>query len=395
MSDSSLDDVGDLMAVFSYNRDRKNKLSLYASILLCLVVLLFAYFSFMYVDITNTADNANILIRAIKNGKTLDFYDLTVSQARTNFSANYNFPIYVIFAIWQLPVFYISLKQGVNYLESPVCMLWSKTLVILFAIISAIYIYKIVMHCYGKKERAKMAVLLYFSSGFTFYSIFICCQLEVISTCLMLGGLYYYILGKNRRFYLLFLAAVPFKMFSLFLAVPLLVYREKNIVKLLLSLIFLASPLLIERVVFHGSSIYRFALESQGRDAIEKLMNSQVNIGRPISLFFVLYIGLVIYLYLTKTRNQDVTIYSCFFVWAIFVTLCGINTYWIYLIAPFSILLISNNDKFYKQSVIIESISSLTYIISIACMGTAIFKDRQIATRLFSQCCFKCRDRKY
>ena len=59
------------------------------------IVLIAAYQIFMYMDITNTIDNANILLSSIRHGKMLDFYEISVQQAKTNYAANYNFIICV------------------------------------------------------------------------------------------------------------------------------------------------------------------------------------------------------------------------------------------------------------------------------------------------------------
>ena len=362
---------------------QRHRVGMFLLAAVCLFVLGFAFIIFMYNDLTNTVDNANILLKAIRWGRITEFYDLSVKYSQTNFAANYNFPVYVLFAIWQLPAYIITYKLGINYLESPVCMLWSKMLVLLFVLLSAHYIYKIVLLCCEKKQKGKLAVFLYLSSGFVFYSVFICGQLEVISTSLMLGGLYYYLQKKDKLFYLFFVLSVPFKLFTLFLALPLLVYKEKNIIKVLVAWLGMGLPVIVEKVIFRSSPIYRYALYSQNRDATVKLMNAEVSIGRPISVFILLYIGLVVYLYLSHNVDNRTVIYSSFFVWAVFVVFCGINTYWVYLLAPFVILAICVNDRFERTNILIETVSSLSYIISIACMGTAIFQDKGILTRLF------------
>ena len=77
------------------------------------IVLIAAYQIFMYMDITNTIDNANILLSSIRHGKMLDFYEISVQQAKTNYAANYNFIIYVIFGIWQAPAYLITHIAGV------------------------------------------------------------------------------------------------------------------------------------------------------------------------------------------------------------------------------------------------------------------------------------------
>ena len=367
---------------------QKNRVGFFCLGAVSFLILFFAFVSFLYIDLTNTVDNANILLRVIRWGRITEFYDLSVKYSQTNFAANYNFPIYILFAIWQLPAYIITYKLGINYLESPVCMLWSKLLVFLFVLLSAYYIYKIVLLCSENVKKGKLAIFLYLSSGFVFYSVFVCGQLEVISTSLMLGGLYYYLRKKDKLFYLFFVLSVPFKMFTLFLALPLLAYKEKNIIKVLVAWLAMGLPVVAEKVFFRNSPTYYYALYSQNKDATAKLMNARLSIAMPISVFIFLYISLVVYLYISHDSDKRIVIYSSFFVWAIFVVFCGINTYWIYLIAPFAVLTICINDKYLRVNILIETISSFSYIIAVACMGTAIFKDNEILSRLLFSCFF-------
>ena len=121
---------------------KKQNIIILGGFLIC--VLIAAYFIFLYQDLTNTVDNANILLDATRKGKILQFYELSVECSQTNFASNYNFIIYVIFALWQAPAYFIVHILGNNYLECPWAMLWSKTLIVVLSVVVAYYIYKIV-----------------------------------------------------------------------------------------------------------------------------------------------------------------------------------------------------------------------------------------------------------
>ena len=72
------------------SRRKQRKAENTLSWILLALILLVAYQVFLYMDITNTIDNANILLRSVWHGKILDFYELSVQQAKTNYAANYN-----------------------------------------------------------------------------------------------------------------------------------------------------------------------------------------------------------------------------------------------------------------------------------------------------------------
>ena len=101
------------------------------------LVLLFAHCVFLYNDIWNTIDNSNILIYAVTHGQPGRFYELSVELAQTTYSANYNLPVYVVFAIWQAPFYFLASVLKRNYLDWPLAVLWSKTLVVLASAVVA------------------------------------------------------------------------------------------------------------------------------------------------------------------------------------------------------------------------------------------------------------------
>ena len=349
--------------------------------LLLLFALLIGYLLFMYMDITNTVDNANVLISCIKNGKILDFYDISVERSQTNFAANYNFPIYLLFGIWQAPVLFFANRMKINYLSSPVCMLWSKTLLMVFVFASAIEIYKIVC-MFKEKDRGFIAVYLFLSSTFVYFSVFISSQIDVIAVAVMLGGLYYYLKGQNRAFYVFFWLATPLKMYALFIALPLLACKEKNIIKLLSKWIFLFAPIIIERIVFRDSPAYNYQLYAQGRDATDQILGTYISLGRAISPFLLIYIGIIFYSYTSQRQDGAKAIYCCSIVWAAFVCFCNINTYWVYLASPFLLISMCISGCNMEIGGLIESLSGFAYTIEIACRGSMVFKDDSLATRL-------------
>lgn len=181
------------------SRRKQRKAENTLSWILLALILLVAYQVFLYMDITNTIDNANILLRSVWHGKILDFYELSVQQAKTNYAANYNFIIYIIFAVWQAPVYLLMHLLKKEYLDCVMAMLWSKGLVILFFSVTVYWIKKIVEFCTGSREKGILAVFLYSSSMAVFYPVFICSQLDVISMSFMLAGIYYYLKNQNKN----------------------------------------------------------------------------------------------------------------------------------------------------------------------------------------------------
>lgn len=351
------------------------------------VVLLLAYVIFLYADLTNTIDNSIIFARALYRGEFLHFYELSVEEATTNFAANYNLLIYLIFAIWNLPAYLMhKLLGGQGFspamTDTPFVNLWAKTLILLFALCVVFLVYKIVRFCGGTRERALLAVFLLLSSMLMFYPVFLTAQLDIIAMSFMLAGVYAHLKKKRLLFILFFMLAAPCKMFAILLALPLILLAEKNPLKAGGLWLSTMSLLILENLLFRGSVIHQYALDAQGRDAMNLILDSAVNLGKPIVFFLVCYVALTVYCYMKKNAGPQMVLWLCFFLWGTFIAFIKLNTYWVILAAPFAILAIVLSDRFLETNVLVETVGSFCYFLYVGAMGSNIIKDRYLVSRL-------------
>ena len=345
-------------------------------------VLLFAHCVFLYNDIWNTIDNSNILIYAVTHGQPGRFYELSVELAQTTYSANYNLPVYVVFAIWQAPFYFLASVLKRNYLDWPLAVLWSKTLVVLASAVVAALIYRIVADLSKNREKARFAVFLYYSSALTFYPIFICAQLDVFSVAFMLGGLYFFMRGEDRKVWLCFVLAAPFKMFSLLLALPLLLFRDKNLVRVTAKWVSMMALIFVEKLLFKGSLAYGYALSKQAEDGMQLIMNTEMRLGMPVIVFLLCYLLLLVMAYIVENPGEKQVLYAAFFLWGTFVGASSIRTYWIFLMIPFAVLCICMMDRYMKANVLVETIGSVCILLHFIATKTAIFSSRNLVSRL-------------
>lgn len=265
---------------------------------LLILVLGASYAIFMYADMLDTINNSIAFTKAFFNGKFFEFYELSVEMAVTRYAANYSVPIYLLLSIWNLPIFVLSGALGVDFITWWVGLLWSKTFIVMFALLSSYMIYKILLLCNIKKKRAYLGVFLFLSSIIVFDVIFVTVQLDIIPIFFMLLGLYGYLKKDNVLFFLSFTIAVPFKMFALLLALPLILLRQKNLLKAGGTWISMTALLIIEKILYSGSAVYKYALSAQTRDAMMQLQNSRNKYGKTIfNIFSFIYLFGSIFLY--------------------------------------------------------------------------------------------------
>ena len=350
--------------------------------------LLFAHVTFMFMDLTNTIENSNFLIDAIREGRFLDFYEISAERAHTNWAANYNLLIYVIFGIWQLPLYVLAHVCERTYLEWLPSMLWSKTLVLLFSLGVAWMIARITRLCVDDGDEADGAVLprlaafLYLSSMATLFSVGLCGQLDAISSFFSLWGVYAYIKHDIKRFWLFFAIAAPLKMFALLLALPLVLAREKRLPRALLFWASMAVLIVIERFVFAGSPSYRVALASQSRDAISYVLS--VNIGLDLSFapFVAGYLVLVLWAYIKCGFTRHEAVWCGLAIWGGFVALSPLTKHWVYLFAPWFALCVATNARQRKAAALLETLGSAAYFLAACANNWVPFFDRAFVSHL-------------
>ena len=165
------------------------------------IVLFVSTVTFMYRDMDNTVDNTMIFMKSVSEGKFLNFYEISVEQAKTNYAANYGIFIYIIFAIWFLVIKLLGDKFAIWSFE----LLWAKIFIVIMTLLSAYLIYKIILFCTNKKEKASLGVFLFLSSMLVFYPVFVIVQLDIVSIFFMLLGVYGYLKNNKLLFYLSFI----------------------------------------------------------------------------------------------------------------------------------------------------------------------------------------------
>lgn len=242
---------------------------------LLILVLGVAYFIFIYLDMLDTICNSITFTKSALSGKLLEFYELSVKMSMTQYAANYSIPIYILLSIWNLPMLALSEVIGVDFLSWWVGILWSKTFIVMFALLSSYMIYKILLLCNVEKKKAYLGVFLFLSSIIVFDVIFVTVQLDIVPVFFMLLGLYGYLKKDNVLFFISFTIAVPFKMFAILLALPLILLRQKNLLKAGATWISMTGLLIIEKILYSGSAVYKYALSAQTKDAIFQLESSR------------------------------------------------------------------------------------------------------------------------
>lgn len=349
-------------------QDTKKPKALDYAILFFIFILF--YFTYLYTDVSITTRFGINFWDFLFQGKLLQFYELNANTIFYNYlhcDALYDFLMYLIFAVWDFPLWIAEHALGIDALNSTLCMLWAKGIMLPFFYGSIKVMKKICGELNFLEGHTKWCIFLYMSSAFVLSSMFMLCQYDIIGIFFFMIGIYYYMKGDMKKFTLWIAVSIAIKTFALFFFIPLVLLKEKKVLKVAGYTLCSMSISLIFQILFTllgttptGSFLFSMA---------NKLMIGTIPAGLGnASLFVGFYLLLCIFCYLKKTDSKEehnrFAVYLPFAVWAFFLMFAEVNPYWAILITPFFPLVIFQNKERFKVSLLIETAATTALILA-------------------------------
>ncbi|MDD4797302.1 MAG: hypothetical protein PHO66_05995 [Eubacteriales bacterium] len=333
-------------------------------------------YCYSYGDIEITALHSYDLLSVIKDGKVLSFYQIVLDKALAGgyyadpnviHAANYNLVIYLALSAWLFPVKLIGhLTQSMpSYLF---LNLYAKHMVVLALLGSGYALYRVGKQFGLDAPRSKWASLLFLSSPAVLYGTCMFGQLDILSVFFTLWALHFYLEDKLGLFSLVMAAALCFKMFALFVFVPLLLLREKRIWHLLKYGVIGASALVFTRVLAGFDPGY--APTQSAMQGIYNFTGRLFNLGFPAAkggtyAFVTCFALLCFACYFVKPDAEEKKY------WAAFVPLAAYSFFflyiewhpqWLVILYPFvalCLLLVKN----FKAAVVTDTMIGLGHVL--------------------------------
>lgn len=339
-------------------------------LLISIAVVLFT--SHTYNDIVITTRHGINLWNALFDGRIFDFYSYNSQAVSGNViytapqNASYDFASYIVFALWNFPLWVMEKFFKVDVMNSIWCLMWSKAMLVFFLGLSAKIMHKICLEMKMNENLSRWCVFSYLSSAFVLSSLFIMSQYDIISLSFMLIGLLMYFKEKKGRFLLWFAVAISFKFFALFIFVPLILLFEKRILHIFKYFIAGISITVLFKLLF----LHDVATKSSGTFQLDMLKNLAKNSlplsNGNISIFFLLTALLYIFCYFKNIRDLEELykfgVYISFLAFAIFFASVYTFPYWIILITPFTSLLIFQNYNKIRINFLVEIAMTTSFI---------------------------------
>ena len=332
-----------------------------------IVLGLFAFLfliSYTYGDIIITTRHGMRLWDCLFQGRFLDFYHYNAAAETQNSvfstpqSAAYDFTIYLIFALWNLPLWILEKLFSIPATENFFCLIWPKLLLIFTALLSAKSIRRIARLLDLGELAERWAPFLWCSSVLVCSSLLMISQYDILSLFFILLGLEAYLKLDTKKFILFFAIATSCKYFALLIFLPLVLLRWKKVWQILA---FTASSFAL--TLFWKAL---FLLAPQGAvsqpSLVESLfsaftVNSQTVGLYPVSLFFLAIIAVCIFAYSrndTPAQQGKSALYVSAASMLGFLALTQIYPYWSILATPFLVLLVFSNRERLKLNLFLE-----------------------------------------
>ncbi len=339
------------------------------------IPLLIFFYSYMYHDIIETAAEGIRFWDILFSGKICDFYHQVFLIDNVQYYPQYDFPMYIIFALWNFPLWVLEKVFHSDIYHSILCMMWMKTMLLVFCgFFGASFNYLCDALNFSISEK-KIGILLFFTSGFFATSVIILGQYDIMSVILVNIGVASYIKEKYKNFIIFFALAVPLKAFSLLIFVPLLLLKEKRIYAVVLNFLMVYLPnkfigLIVPIQYYIPGKLHVVAGAIPDDDynhalfpGYAVLFNHGTIAFGEVFPFIVVEIVFLLFCFAFKLKDNDLRnkwiIYVCFAAYAIQFTFAYSHPYWFVMLIPFIIIIIIQNQNHMETNIITETV--LTY----------------------------------
>lgn len=263
----------------------------------------------------------------------------------------------IILMICDLPVYVAYKCFGVDIYNSYFFKLVAKLDVIIFIYITALFVLKILDVFECNEEEKEAGFLMTMSSSFVFVSCCIVGQVDIVGIMFSIIALYYLIKKDDLKFLFFFSIAFQFKYFPLFYFIPILLYREKRIIKIAL---YLFIPIIINYVLNIPFDVWNKNTFSNniGNEILENMTKTKIPLmGNDIPVVFLVYGAICFWAYLKKHDDKLAKYYYVYYGFAgmasilISYKLQGYRIIWL---TPFIVLLFFINQSDRRQRLILE-----------------------------------------
>lgn len=333
---------------------------------------------YAYTDIIlTTAHSLNIWYTLTDKKSICEFYNIQYPLISNLPPAYYDFFIYIIFAIWNIPTFIFEKITGISFACNYFSLLYAKSIIMFFLLLSIKKMYQICLNIYGNKNIANFGALIFVYSVTLFQTIFVTGNYDIISVYFTLTAVLAYFEKKYTKYYIFISAAIACKMFAFLIFVPLELLRDTKIRNKIMGCIYALAAILIPKIAFSAYAylndveINKNPMSPAGGNIshlgiiYELIWSGEAPIFvSSIPLFFFFTFILWTYcLFNKKQLDKREIIYILLIAMTILFVTVDTYPYWIILITPYMAIMICNCTSNMYQVIFLDTCVGISWLI--------------------------------
>ena len=273
-----------------------------------------------YLDFKSLTVWSLSLLDCVADGNLYDYYEVVHENLHgaPHAYCGYNYIILIPWAIWNIPVWILQRYFHMEILEHTGMLIWSRMFLILMLGIVVYFSKKIVRYFVEDELLTTWSSYLIIAFPFTFISIIMAGQSDIIVIALTVVAIYFLLQDKQWIFLVLMAVSISAKPFFIFAYVTVILLIEKNIIKAILKIVSSAIPVFLFNWIYADAPMYTVSIESgTGNSIILKVIGSGVVAlgGSPTSfvimgLVFLCFAAYCIPYDISKKEKKYYIIYS-------------------------------------------------------------------------------------
>lgn len=333
------------------------------------------FFQYFYFDIAVTTQQGMNFWDCVRSGNLMEFYNVNYGVgALTHFdfgdTSMYYLPLYLVFAVWNLPLWIIENVSGIYAMYSLPCVLWARAITIPFTYLAVITLGKIAARLGMDNVRVRWCQFLFLTSTIFANAVVIIGQYDIISISFMLLGVLGYLEKNDKKFIGWFALAATFKLFALLIFVPLVLQRYKKIWPALWRCLVPLGAVALVRVPFeiYGGRGIAMSTEISYSLVRAALFGMAPFANNRASVFVLLTLALWVWVFFTNEPDEHSlprrSMWICLAGFCALMFGADCYPYWNLLLLPFLMLLICSQKENFRPALLIEGLMSAIWSIS-------------------------------
>ena len=183
-------------------KSKKFEWALYIATGLLMLLLLVSH---TYNDILVTVRHGLNFWDNLLDGQILQFYNLNKVESGNIYypgfqGCAYNILVYIIFAVWNLPLYLLERFFHVDVMNNVACLTYSKLMLVAAVMVSVWILNRILTTLDVPRKARKLLLYVYTSSTLMLSVIFISSQYDILSIIFQLLGIHAFIKKDDKRF---------------------------------------------------------------------------------------------------------------------------------------------------------------------------------------------------